>query len=167
MTLARGVIKSQRRAESLRRQRERLAAADIRRPDPRFHLPSAGENGTVKCSCSGAPFSPQAFQRHVAGEAARDILHGVYIVGTHSDAWALEQGRRGDDEPKEQRWDGGEAFTDGAGSQWRAFEDEFQRRAWRCIAGPRIGEVALDTRLVALPPERTTQSVGGYVDEPF
>lgn len=156
-------------AETRRRKQAREhRAEDIRHLSPRFHVPSAGPDGTVRCSCTAAPFSPQAYQRHVAGEPARDMQRGVYTAGLN-DSWALEQerGQSPSGEPVERQHETGERYRDEDGNEWLGILDEFKRRAWRCIAGHRMGDVELDVRLYVVLPEKQTAGVGGYAADEF
>lgn len=167
----RGIRDSKRRLESLRRHQERTRPpADDGRLDPRQHSPAIGPDDTLICSCGGARYSPMAYARHVAGHAMLDSEAGVYVTG-RQDPYVLEQERRERDavapvEPQSAESPGA-AYVDEHGNAWQPFMNQYQQRALRCVSGPRVGEVQLDTRLVAVPPVREAAGVGGYVDEPF
>lgn len=148
----RGIASSKGRLAAHRRALERAAAAR----DANTHRPTLAENGAIRCSCNpGLPYSPAAFAEHLDGKQPRDSEGGAYVTGP-SDPWCAKNAPA---EPAQN--EDGELRVDTDGSQWRAFMDEFKRRAWRNAAN---GEVRLDTSLFVVRPEREQTGVGGMDD---
>lgn len=144
-----GINSSKGRLEAHRRNMERPPPGD-RRLDPRYHAPQLGERpGTLRCKC-GNVYSPTAFAEHLAGNRERDAFEGVYTVGEH-DEW-LKSLKRQDAPPAASDDEAGELRVDADGSHWRGFENELKQRAWRCVSGPRAGNVELDRRVFLIAP---------------
>lgn len=58
--------------------------------DPQYHKPREGPDGTLICSCGGAPYSPAAFAQHLACTGPRDMEAGVLTAGPY-DPWLQSQ----------------------------------------------------------------------------
>jgi hypothetical protein len=58
----------------------------------------------------------------------------------------------------------GGLWRDADGNEWEGFQNEYQQRQLRCIAGSHAGQVIHDPRLKLLRPEQPTQHPGGFDD---
>jgi hypothetical protein len=130
----RGIKDSKTRYQTYRRNRALAAPPADGRLDSRLHVPSAGPDGTIVCSCAtgGLPYSPSAYAAHLAGRPMLDARGGVYVTGP-LDPW-LSRPQAAAAPIVEQR-------TDSDGNLIEPFENEFRQSMIRYLTGPKAGTI--------------------------
>lgn len=142
----RGIIDSKRRYQRYLHNQGLSAPPADGRLDSRLHVPSAGPQGTILCSCAGSlPYSPAAFAAHIAGRPMLDTRDDVYVTGP-LDPWAIERERRKVATPAPT-----EQLTDADGWLFESFENDLRQRMVRYLTGPKAGQVE-HAPTFALPP---------------
>jgi hypothetical protein len=150
----RGIANSKRRyaAHLKRLERERLGSASQ-------HVATPAENGTLKCSCGGALYSPNAYARHIQGHGMIDGEAGVYTDGAF-DPWIAT--RKTAVAPVVEQADATLVY-DASGDAWQPFVNTWSQRQLRNL---RTGEIKHAPAYIVRTEEKQ-QQVGGYAAGEF